>query len=124
MSLAESTSTSAPAPTSTTLPERVKEEETQGPGDKTSTSTDDVSPSAEEFPQPHLRLHLNDLTDDGTSIFLSSITPINSPPLRRRAGPESPLRAPWWSVPYAQHPERNSYSPAHGRGSLHDGEST
>ncbi|KAI0099058.1 BSP-domain-containing protein [Nemania sp. FL0031] len=77
MSPVDSTSTSAPAPTSTALPERVKEQEAQSPGDKTPSSTDDVSPSssAKEFPQPHLRIHLNDLTDDGTSIFLSSITP-------------------------------------------------
>ncbi|KAI1300040.1 BSP-domain-containing protein [Xylaria venustula] len=70
MSPADSTS-AASGPTPTPLPERTKEG-----GDKTASSANgDSSPSVEEFPEPHLRLHLNDLTDHGTSIFLSSITP-------------------------------------------------
>ncbi|KAJ8106428.1 hypothetical protein ONZ43_g7068 [Nemania bipapillata] len=72
---ANSTPTSASAPTSTTLPEHIKTGEEQRQADKTAPSTDGVSPSAKEFAQPHLRLHLNDLPDEGTSIFLSSVSP-------------------------------------------------
>ncbi|KAI1276002.1 BSP-domain-containing protein [Xylaria sp. FL0933] len=62
-------------PTSTPLPGHPKEDgdKPQGPEDKSSTNGVS-SPSTEEFPEPHLRLHLNDLTDPGTSIFLSSIS--------------------------------------------------
>ncbi|KAI0912525.1 BSP-domain-containing protein [Ustulina deusta] len=63
-------------PTSTPLPERTKEEEAPAPDDQTASSANGASsPSTGEFPQPHLRLHFNDLADDGTSIFLSSISP-------------------------------------------------
>ncbi|KAH8166237.1 hypothetical protein CIB48_g2000 [Xylaria polymorpha] len=48
----------------------------QGSDEKTASSTSDVSESStKEFPQPRLRLHLNELTDAGTTIFLSSISP-------------------------------------------------
>ncbi|KAI0404416.1 BSP-domain-containing protein [Xylaria palmicola] len=59
-------SASASAPASTPLPGHVKE---------ASKANGVPSPSAKEFPRPRLRLHLNDLTDDGSSIFLSSINP-------------------------------------------------
>ncbi|KAI1426451.1 BSP-domain-containing protein [Xylaria sp. FL1777] len=76
MSPAESTSTAASAPTSTPLPGRPKEKEAQGADEKPASSVNGVSsPSTAEFPEPHLRLHFNDLTDPGTSIFLSSISP-------------------------------------------------
>ncbi|KAI1170522.1 BSP-domain-containing protein [Nemania sp. FL0916] len=74
MSPADSTSISAAAPASTALPEHLKEE-AKGPENKEAPTTTGEASSAEEFPQPHLRLHLNDLTDHGASIFLSSITP-------------------------------------------------
>ncbi|KAI1147340.1 BSP-domain-containing protein [Nemania diffusa] len=69
------TSASTSAPTPTPLPEHLRKDEAQKPGDKTAPSTDGVSPSAKEFTKPRLRLHLNDLTDEGTSIFLASISP-------------------------------------------------
>ncbi|TRX88088.1 hypothetical protein FHL15_011038 [Xylaria flabelliformis] len=74
MSPADSTPTSAAAATTTQLPEHLTKE---GAGDKTASSTTNgLSESpAKEFPQPRLRLHLNELTDAGTSIFLSSISP-------------------------------------------------
>ncbi|KAI1754091.1 BSP-domain-containing protein [Xylaria castorea] len=77
MSPADSTSTPAPAATTTQLPEHVKKEGPQDPGDKTASSTTNgvSESSAKEFPQPRLRLHLNELSDTGTSIFLSSISP-------------------------------------------------
>ncbi|KAF2970685.1 hypothetical protein GQX73_g2933 [Xylaria multiplex] len=76
MSPADSSSTEASAPAPTSLPGHTKEEETQSSGDKIASSVNGTAPSsAEAFLQPRLRLHLNDLTDDGTSIFLSSISP-------------------------------------------------
>ncbi|KAI1110881.1 BSP-domain-containing protein [Nemania sp. NC0429] len=63
MSPANSTST----PTSTAIPEHLKEEVRDTDGAP--------APSTKEFPEPLLRLQFNDVTDDGTSIFLSSITP-------------------------------------------------
>ncbi|KAI1182626.1 BSP-domain-containing protein [Nemania serpens] len=78
MSPANSTSTSAsasaPAPTSTAIPERLKEE-TRAPSDAPASSTNGEELSAKEFPQPRLRLQLNDVTDNGTSIFLSNVSP-------------------------------------------------
>ncbi|KAI1367857.1 BSP-domain-containing protein [Xylaria arbuscula] len=67
MSPADSTPTTASAPTSTPLPGHTKEEKPETPEPQTFPN--------EKFLEPRLRLHLNDLTDAGTSIFLSSITP-------------------------------------------------
>ncbi|GAP82898.1 putative pbsp domain-containing protein [Rosellinia necatrix] len=70
---------SAPAPTSTPLPGHAKEKKTNGlttDQDQTGPSTNGVSSlAAPAFAQPRLRLHLNDATDSGTGIFLSSIAP-------------------------------------------------
>ncbi|KAK5633050.1 hypothetical protein RRF57_008764 [Xylaria bambusicola] len=57
----------ASVPTSTPLPSHMKEEKPQ--------SKEDEATLTREFFEPHLRLHLNDLTDEGTSVFLSSISP-------------------------------------------------
>ncbi|KAI0538022.1 BSP-domain-containing protein [Xylaria digitata] len=76
MSPADSTSTQASAPAPTSLPRHTKDEEAQSSSDKIASSVNGTAPSsAEDFLRPRLRLHLNDLTDDGTSIFLFSISP-------------------------------------------------
>lgn len=77
MSPADPTPASPSAPTSTALPEHIKEElEAQSrDGTVKSASSDLPAPLAKEFSQPHLRLRLNDLTDEGTGLFLSSISP-------------------------------------------------
>ncbi|RWA10414.1 hypothetical protein EKO27_g4690 [Xylaria grammica] len=62
-------------PTPTPLPGSTKEKDAQGSGSgAASSATDPSASSIEGFAQPRLRLHLNELTDNGTSIFLSSIS--------------------------------------------------
>ncbi|KAI0199204.1 BSP-domain-containing protein [Astrocystis sublimbata] len=63
--------TSASAPTATPLPERAKQNEAQG----SNSGSPKPTSSSKEFHKPRLRLHLNEVSDPGTSIFLSSINP-------------------------------------------------
>ncbi|KAI1813177.1 BSP-domain-containing protein [Poronia punctata] len=67
------TSAAAPTPTPTPLPVRSQDDK-QGSSSTEGTSTGGSNPS-KEFAQPRLRVHLDDVTDTGTSIFLSSINP-------------------------------------------------
>ncbi|KAI8629503.1 BSP-domain-containing protein [Xylariaceae sp. FL1651] len=76
------TSTSASSlPTATPLPGHSKEGGEDNNNDNKNNATSLVtngapSPSsARDFPQPRLRLHLNDVTDAGSAIFLSAVSP-------------------------------------------------
>ncbi|KAI1821947.1 BSP-domain-containing protein [Xylaria intraflava] len=75
MSPAASEPRVASAPTPTPLPSRVKKDPEDQNGKQSSFANGVSSLLSQEFTQPRLRLHLNDLTDVGSSLFLASVIP-------------------------------------------------